>query len=118
MVTKYPSEHQEQKLVVNWFRLQYPQYMIFSIPNGGTRNTIEAKKLKDEGLKAGIPDMIICTPDKTIFVEMKKQKGGTLSAKQKEIHAKLNDLGYEVIVGYGFKDAKYKIDEAIKRGKE
>jgi hypothetical protein len=114
MVTKYPSEHQEQKLVVNWFRLQYPQYMIFSIPNGGTRNTIEAKKLKDEGLVAGMTDLIICTPVKTIFVEMKKQKGGTISKKQKETHSKLNNLGYEVIVGYGFKNAKEKINETIK----
>jgi hypothetical protein len=108
-----PSEHQEQKVLVGWFRIQYPDYLIFSVPNGGTRNKIEAKKLKDEGALAGVPDIVICTPDKTIFVEMKKRKGGTVSKAQKEIHEKLQALGYEVIIGYGFSDAMEKITKLI-----
>ena len=110
-----PSEHQEQKVLVSWFRIQYPNYLIFSVPNGGTRNKIEAKKLKDEGALAGIPDIVICTPGKTIFVEMKKRKGGTVSKAQKEIHSLLEDMGYDVIIGYGFSDAMEKIQCTLKQ---
>jgi hypothetical protein len=33
--------------------------LIFSVPNGGTRNKIEAIKLKSTGLLAGASDLII-----------------------------------------------------------
>ena len=43
-----------------WFRLQYPNVIIASIPNGGKRNSITASILKQEGVLAGMPDLIVC----------------------------------------------------------
>ena len=54
-------EAQIQRACVKWFRLQYPRYknMLFSVPNGGCRNSIEAKLMKAEGVVPGVSDLIL-----------------------------------------------------------
>lgn len=45
------SEHSEQCAFVEWLRWNHiPHY---AIPNGGSRNRIEAARLKAEGVSAG-----------------------------------------------------------------
>jgi hypothetical protein len=100
------SEHQEQALFVQWFRRTFPDVRIFAIPNGGWRSQAQAAKLKVEGVSAGVPDLLI--PDGMIWVEMKRAKGGTVSAEQKDWHSYLRSIGHVVIVGYGADDAKTK----------
>lgn len=101
----YPSESQEQSNFVSWFRINYPNYIIFSVPNGGNRNLIEAKRLKDEGVTAGVYDLICLLPNgRTIFIEFKKQKGGVVSKNQKEFMSNLDRLGFEHYIAYGFAD--------------
>ncbi len=102
-----PSEHTEQALFVQWFRRTYPDVRIFAIPNGGSRSRSQGAKLKVEGVSAGVPDLFI--PHGSIWVEMKRAKGGSLSAEQKSWHSYLRGIGQTVIVGYGFEDAKDKI---------
>ena len=101
-----PTEHQEQVAFVEWFRRQFPTELIFAIPNGGQRNVIVAKKLKAEGVVRGVPDLYV--PSKKIWIEMKRQKGGSLSPHQKEIIMYLESIGDTVIVGRGFLDAQDK----------
>jgi hypothetical protein len=101
------SEHMEQALFVQWFRRTFPDVRIFAIPNGGSRSRSQGAKLKVEGVSAGVPDLFI--PQGTVWVEMKRAKGGTVSADQKYWHAYLRGIGQTVIVGYGFEDAKAKI---------
>ena len=114
LIKKYPLEDDEQIAFVNWFKLKYKDYLIFSIPNGGSRNIIEASKLKRTGATAGIPDLAILMPNsKMIFIEMKKSKGGTLSKSQKEVIPKIENLGFTVLIGYGFLDAKEKFEEYL-----
>ena len=114
--TKNPSEHQEQVTLINWFRLTYPKFIMFSVPNGGNRDLIEAKRLKDEGLTAGIPDLCIILNDKVVFVEM-KTRTGKLNEAQKKIIPKIERLGHLVIIGHGFIDAKNKIEELLNESK-
>lgn len=77
-----PSEHQEQVAFCRYLEMKAIPF--FAIPNGGARNVITAKLLKDEGVKKGVPDLAIFLPKKTIFIEMKRREGGTLSKEQKE----------------------------------
>jgi hypothetical protein len=88
-------ESQLQRACVRWFRLQYPEHLIFAIPNGGRRSRIEAAIMQGEGVTAGVPDLQIVTPGKTFFVEM-KAGAGKLTASQKDMHEKLRSLGFSV----------------------
>lgn len=112
-MVKNPSEDMEQSTLVSWFRLTYKDYIIYAIANGGYRDPREAKTLKQTGLLAGIPDLCILTDKGMFFIEMKKRKGGVLSKVQKEMIPKIEHLGFKVIVGYGFRDAKNKIEEYL-----
>lgn len=104
------SEHREQVMFLKWFMAQYKGVLIHSIPNGGNRDIITAKKLKDEGAIAGIPDLFI--PKYNLWIEMKKEKGGILSKVQKDIISYLeNEAGHTVIIGHGAMDAVSKVKE-------
>lgn len=76
------EEHQIQVGVFQWIDLQkeiYPALKnAFAIPNGGSRNEIEAKNLKAEGVRAGVPDMCLAYPSKGfhgLYIEHKTKKG-------------------------------------------
>ena len=63
---------------VKWFRLQFSNVLIFSIPNGGQRSLITAKILKAEGTVSGVADLQIMKAKKGyngLFIEMKYGKG-------------------------------------------
>lgn len=79
---KRPSseEHELQVACVQWFRYQYPQYdhNLFAVPNGGKRDKVTAGKLKAEGQKAGISDLVLLKANKhhhALLIEMKTSKG-------------------------------------------
>jgi len=111
------SEHQEQVAVVEWFRAQYPllKMALFAIPNGGLRHIRVAMTLKKEGVISGVSDLFLMVPRGTfhgLFIEMKTKKG-KLSENQKEFIKIAINMGYQVIVGYGFEDAKNKIQKYL-----
>lgn len=75
------SEATEQERVINWARFyakDFPELdLLHHIPNGGSRNQLEAANLKRQGVKAGVPDL--CLPvarngKHGLYVEMKWQK--------------------------------------------
>jgi len=103
----YPSEHSEQVGLINWFRLQYPNVLIFAIPNGEKRAITVAKRLKAEGVVRGIPDLFI--PQWNLWVEMKRESGGRLSPDQKSMITYLESIGNTVIIGRGAADASKQI---------
>lgn len=109
------SEHEEQKLFFAWFRLQYPLIPVFAIPNGGHRHVITAKKLKDEGVLAGVPDIFVADGNPGLFIEMKAKKG-QVSEHQKSMIKWLNKMGYQVKVCFGFDEAKACVVEYLEVG--
>lgn len=98
---------------MQWFRRSYPDVRIFAIPNGGARSPATAGRLKAEGVSAGVPDLFV--PAMNLWIEMKRQKGGSVSAEQKDWAEYLRGLGYEVIVGRGFEDAKQQVLQFVIR---
>lgn len=94
-------EHKLQVECVRWFRIQYPQHLIYAIPNGGQRNAIVAAKLKAEGVLAGIPDLHIPVARNGyhgLYIEMKNGKEGRVSQYQKETMSILEREGFKCIV--------------------
>ena len=106
----HPSEHQEQIGFLSWFRKTFPRVLIFAIPNGGLRNIGVAKKLKAEGVVAGVPDLFI--PQWNLWVEMKTIKG-RLSSQQREVIGLLEHAGHTVVVGRGAMDASKQVLQHI-----
>ena len=82
IIDRIPTEHEEQRLLVQWFRRKWPDVRIFAIPNGGYRSRATAGRLKAEGVSPGVPDLFI--PAWRLWVEMNRAKGGSLSAEQKD----------------------------------
>ena len=109
-----PDERTEQIALCQWLDIKRIDY--FAIPNGGHRHLLTAIKLKQEGVKSGVSDMAIFLPDKILFLEMKKQKGGVQSDTQKafeQIVSKYPYARYEL--ARGFVKAKEIIEKEIKR---
>ncbi|CEN86387.1 VRR-NUC domain-containing protein [Paraclostridium sordellii] len=109
------SEASEQMLLMQWCNLQkfkYPELeLIFHIPNGGSRNRLEATNLKKQGVKAGVPDLFLPKANSKyhgLFIEMKFGRNKTNENQDRWID-NLNKQGYKAIVCFGFEEAKEEI---------
>jgi hypothetical protein len=101
---RIPTEHEEQRELVKWFRQSFDGVRIFAIPNGGARTITTAAKLKVEGVSAGVPDLYV--PEWKLWIEMKRTKGGVVDKAQKDWHDYLTAIGDRVIVCRGADEAK------------
>ncbi len=117
-VHKVATEDQEQIALISWAnRIKYgtgrlSDYLIH-IPNGGSRNVIEASKFKKMGVKAGVPDLQLLIPNGLIhglWIEL-KAKNGRVQPNQKLFMQRLEAQGYMCKVCFG-------ADEAIKEIKQ
>jgi hypothetical protein len=121
IVKKGESEHTLQKKCVRWFDLTYPRYknLLFAVPNGfhvggikgvppkeiARRHAMATNKLKAEGLRAGIPDLILVFDSKLYPIELKKHKTGKRSEAQKKVHKDWKEYaGVEVATLDSFED--------------
>ena len=111
------TEHQEQVLLIKWWRLQYPNLSkcLFAIPNGGHRSITTAMALKSEGVVSGVSDLFLMLPKglkSGLFIEM-KAKSGRLSAEQKEFMEIATSNGYQCAVCFGFDEARQAIESYL-----
>lgn len=91
-------EESIQVACVKWFRLQYPNLVIFAVPNGGSRNLYEAKNMKESGTLAGVADLIIVgNGGRVLFVEMKAGKNKQEDS-QVLFQNKVEKLGHKYII--------------------
>ena len=119
------TEADEQKLLFEWAAWQsnaHPELrLMFHIPNGGSRNPIEGRHLKEQGVKAGVPDIFLpvaCGIYNGLFIEMKRSKGGRVSDAQNEMLTGLIKQGYRCAVCHGYEEAKQVIEEYLKGEEE
>lgn len=101
---KRPSdrEHRLQCACIRWFKLQYPQYAhdLFAVPNGSKRDAVTAARLKDEGVLAGVSDLILLKSNRfygALLIEIKTDKGRQ-SPAQKEWETRITADGYKYVV--------------------
>ncbi len=112
------KEHNLQVACVKWFRYQFPHFadLLWATPNGGSRNKLEAIRLKAEGVKAGVPDLFLCIAKGKyhgFFIEMKVGRNKpTLS--QKSMMAQITRQGFKCVVCYSFEQFETEIREYFK----
>ena len=100
--TKPMTESQMQKYCVAWFRHRYESIepLFFSVANGGARNVWTAKIMKDEGVRAGVADLILLIPRHGfagLLVEM-KTPDGKQSDSQKTFERLATQYRYKYVV--------------------
>ena len=105
------SEDTEQIAVVQWTQYNvnhYPELKwLHHVPNGGSRNRLEAVKLKQMGVKAGVADLCLPYPKGIycgLYVEMKFGSNRQQDT-QKELFADMASAGHFVATCYSAEEA-------------
>ena len=113
------SEDTEQINVVTWAKWneqRYPELKwLHHIPNGGSRNKMEAVKLKQMGVKAGVSDLCLPYPKGVycgLYIEM-KYGNNRQQDTQKEFLADMADAGHFVATCYSSEEAINVIEEYL-----
>ena len=110
---KRPIQHEanEQAALFSWAKFvkgKYPEIsLLYHIPNGGSRNRLEAANLKRQGVKAGVPDL--CLPVARgryhgLYIEMKFGSNKTSDNQDNWLKA-LRGQDYCAVVCYGWQEA-------------
>lgn len=116
----FRTEHQEQSALFLWARLSHSTYpelrLMFAVANGGHRHPAVAAKMREEGVKPGVPDIFLPVARHGfhgLFLELKTEANrpkrggmGGLSELQAQWLGELRDQGYKAVVAYGFEEAK------------
>jgi hypothetical protein len=123
---KQPSEHQEQAALIKWADLLALQYndlrSLFAVPNGGLRAKATAAKLKAEGVRPGVPDLLLLVPAPSssrffgcsgLAIELKRAKGGRATKAQTEWLSRLERNGFAVVVAHGWRHAADAIEDYL-----
>lgn len=112
------DEHKLQVSMVNWFRLQYPsmRHNLFAVPNGGRRDASTGRRLKDEGVLAGVSDLILLKSNQhygALLIETKTKKG-TQRESQEEWESKITADGYKYVVVRSLDDFIKEVNDYLK----
>lgn len=117
-----PTEAEEQIALFEWATLQsgrFPELaLLYHVPNGGSRNKIEAARLRAQGVKSGVPDL--CLPvargaNHGLYIELKRQRGGRIS--EERIDGLLKQ-GYAAAICKGWQEAASVIIDYLRQKTE
>lgn len=112
------EEHRIQCTCVRWFRFKYPAmaHALFAVPNGGSRNKIEASNMKAEGVTAGVSDLIFLKSNRqygALCIEMKKPKGRQ-SPEQKKWQNLVESMGNKYVICHSLDEFITEIEDFLK----
>ena len=113
------SESQEQQALFKWkaynIRAVPELFLLHHIPNGGLRDKITARHMKEQGVMAGIPDISLPVARggyHGMYIEMKVGNNKP-SERQQECIKWLREQGYRVEICYGWVEAAEAIKEYL-----
>ena len=105
-----PSEHEEQAAVIAWaatWAARWPCLaLLYATPNGGHRHKATAGRLKAEGVRSGVPDLVLPAGRGGylgLYLELKKADGSLadVSDAQRGWLDALAREGYATAVAFG-----------------
>ena len=109
------NEHCLQRAIVQWCNGMGAGIVcdrFAAIPNGASYGAtakdrmITGTRMKAEGVRAGMPDMVFWSGEKigpfitarVIWIEVKNGTSGEVSKSQKSVHQSLRENGHEIVV--------------------
>lgn len=111
IISSPKTEAQHQHNVIAWSELhmgEYPELaLLHHIPNGGTRDAVEGKHLKGQGVKPGVPDLHLPVARgsyHSLYLEMKTEAGQP-TREQKWWIEQLNKQGQFAEICHGWESA-------------
>lgn len=114
------TEEVEQITLFRWAEFaqqQYPELeLMYHVPNEGKRSRIAGARMKQSGLKSGVPD--ICLPTAHggyigLYIEMKVRPNKPTENQKRWLRA-LRSAGHCTAVCYGWEEARQLIEEYLK----
>lgn len=98
-----PTEAEEGKVLVAWLRVKG---LMFSHIANETGHSPEAKRrairMKQQGTAKGFPDYIIIIPSGILAIELKRQRGSSISPEQRAWIEAFNQCpGAEAVIAKG-----------------
>lgn len=117
-----PSESAEQRRLVTWVNNTAKRLpaldLFYAVPNGGSRQAVEASIMKAEGVRAGVPDICLAWPaggHPALYIELKRRafamdeknatRWGTIGPEQLRWLSRLNQAGHHAVVCRGAEHA-------------
>lgn len=115
------NESKAQQAVITWWRMQHKvlgvraENLLYAVPNAGRRDPISGAKLKAEGMRAGVPDLILDVPRGPYHgmrIEM-KTASGRVQENQKQWQLDLIGQGYHAVICRGWEEATRAISQYL-----
>jgi len=110
------SEDALQQKCYFWFWNTYPNFrgLLFSVPNGGTRDPREVKKFNLTGLVSGVSDLILLHRTHCYLIELKKDnKKSKQSKNQLEWQKQVEGQGFIYFIIRSLADFKLTIKNIV-----
>lgn len=108
-----PTEDAEQEMLFRWaagHESQHPELaLLHHVPNGGHRSKRTASALRRQGVKPGVPDVVLPVArdgHHGLYVEMKRLQGGRVSPEQCAWIEALSSQGYRAVLCRGWEQAR------------
>ena len=101
-----PSEEQLHKSIAEYLDLVLKGSIFWTTFPSGGGGIVRGKGLKEKGLKAGVPDILIIARGEIYWIELKKPKKGRLSKDQNIIIPRLELAGCKTAVCKSLEDVE------------
>jgi len=123
---KQPSEDSIHLALMDWLStVPYKDGNLIDVfhhsPNGGVSSFRQKAKFKKMGTRNGFPDLqcfVALGGYHGLFVEIKREKGGVVSADQKSMMAILDSEGYKTVVTRGLDASVAAIQDYMALGEQ
>jgi hypothetical protein len=128
MSKRNDREHKEQVALFEWAAYQSGKFkgleLLFAVPNGANTSPRAGAYMKAEGLKSGVPDLVLPIPRggfHGLFIEFKPTHTPGVTHKtypsksQKRWLRVLSEQGYKAELCYGFEEAKKTIMDYLSK---
>jgi 3-oxoacyl-[acyl-carrier-protein] synthase III len=105
-----PTEAYEGRMLADWLDAKGVLYTHIASESSSRRQGIRNKQ---QGVRKGAPDYVIVLKSKVLFIELKRRKGGRVSAEQKVWVERLTAAGAHAKVCLGWLEAKSFVEEHL-----